>query len=252
MPKSIGARALRSKLQGFGMADHELDELVQLMRGHRHVGPGGDIVPAHETARHATIILGGVAAVQRRLEDGRRRIYSFHYPGDFCDLSHYALPGHDDAVGVQAITDCSVAIIDYKNIDALLSRTPTVGLALWRATMLDASISQHRSLNASTSALECVAHILCEQLALREKIGISTPILPLTQIDIADAAGLSVVHVNRVIQTLRGLDILSKQNHRVEVIDRKQLAEVARFDGLYLDMPQLLSNWVVKIDASPR
>jgi CRP-like cAMP-binding protein len=234
------------------MADHELDELVQLMRGHRHVGPGGDIVRAHESMRHVTILLDGVAAVQRRLEDGRRRIYSFQYPGDFCDLSHYVLPKRDDAVGVQAITDFSIAIIDYTSIDGLLARGPTFGLALWRATMLDASISRHRLLNASSSALEGVAHILCEQLALREKIGITTPILPLTQIDIADAAGLSVVHVNRVIQTLRGLDILSQENHRVEVVDRKQLAEVAGFDGLYLDMPQLLSNWVVQIDGSPR
>jgi CRP-like cAMP-binding protein len=234
------------------MADHELDELVHLMKGHRHVGPGGDIVRAHEPMRQATVLLGGVAALQRRLEDGRRRIYSFQYPGDFCDLSHYVLPSSNDAVGVQAVTDCSIAVIDYTSIEALLSRGPTFGLALWRATMLDTLISQHRLLNTSGSALEGVAHILCEQLALREKIGLTTPNLPLTQIDIADAAGLSVVHVNRVIQTLRALNILSKENHRLEVVDRKQLAEVAGFDGLYLDMPQLLSNWVVQIDGSPR
>jgi CRP-like cAMP-binding protein len=119
--------------------------------------------------------------------------------------------------------------------------------------MLEASIRQHRLQNASSApALERVADILCEQLALREAIGISSPILPLTQIDIADATGLSVVHVNQVIETLRGLDILSKENHRLEVIDRKQLAEVVGFDGLYLDMPRLLSNWIVKIDGSPR
>jgi hypothetical protein len=114
--------------------------------------------------------------------------------------------------------------------------------------MLEAMVSQHRLWTASNAAaLERVANLLCEQLALREAIGISSPILPLTQIDIADAAGLSVVHVNRVIQTLRGRDILSNGNHRLEVIDKQRLAQVAKFDGHYLNMPDLLANWVVQV-----
>jgi CRP-like cAMP-binding protein len=233
------------------MADAELGLLVRSMKHHRRVAAGDSVVGEQDSGKRSTVLLAGVAALQSRLEDGRRRIYSFRYAGDFCDLARYVLATPDDAAGVQAITDCSIAIVDYADIDILLSRSPTFALALWRATMLEAMVSQHRLWTASNAAaLERVANLLCEQLALREAIGISSPILPLTQIDIADAAGLSVVHVNRVIQTLRGRDILSNGNHRLEVIDKQRLAQVAKFDGHYLNMPDLLANWVVQVTES--
>ena len=78
-----------------------------------------------------------------------------------------------------------------------------------------------------------MAHLLCEQLARREAAGIHTPRLPFSQIDVADAAGLSVVHVNRTIQGLRSLGDLFKASH-IEVIDRERLEQLAKFDGLYL------------------
>jgi len=70
-------------------------------------------------------------------------------------------------------------------------------------------------------------------------------VLPFTQIDLADAAGLSVVHVNRTIQALRKLKVLSSASSAIEVIDRKQLAHIGHFDGHYLNMPQLLSHWTI-------
>ena len=72
--------------------------------------------------------------------------------------------------------------------------------------------------------------------------------MPITQVDVADAAALSIVHVNRTIQTLRSLNVLCKTSHAIEVIDRKQLAKIAGFDGRYLNMPQLVSGWVVQIE----
>jgi hypothetical protein len=55
------------------------------------------------------------------------------------------------------------------------------------------------------------------------------------------------VHVNRTIQTLRSLDVLSKESH-LDVIDRKQLARIGKFDGGYLDTPALLAKWTVRVD----
>jgi len=102
--------------------------------------------------------------------------------------------------------------------------------------MLEASIlRQWLSNSRKGSAVERVANLLCEQLVRREAIGITSPVLPLTQVDVADAASLSVVHVNRIIQTLRNSNVLSKANRAIEVVDRKQLAQIARFDGRYLE-----------------
>jgi CRP-like cAMP-binding protein len=93
-----------------------------------------------------------------------------------------------------------------------------------------------------------VAHLLCEQLARREAVGIHAPRLPLSQIDVADAAGLSVVHVNRTIQVLRKLNVLSRARQAIEVVDREHLERIAGFDGSYLNMPNLVSRWSVQIE----
>jgi len=106
--------------------------------------------------------------------------------------------------------------------------------AFWRGSMLEAAVYRQRLTKTNRgTALERVAHLLCEQLARREVVGIHTPRLPFSQIDVADAAGLSVVHVNRTIQNLRSLGVLSKASH-IEVIDRERLEQLAKFDGLYL------------------
>ena len=76
-------------------------------------------------------------------------------------------------------------------------------------------------------------------------------VVPITQVDVADAAALSIVHVNRTVQTLRSLNVLSKATHEIEIIDRKQLAKIGGFDGRYLNMPQLVSGWAIQIDSSP-
>ena len=95
-----------------------------------------------------------------------------------------------------------------------------------------------------------MAHLLCEQLARREAVGITCARLPISQIDVADAAGLSVVHVNRTIQNLRGRNILAAVSF-LDVTDKLQLAQIAKFDGRYLDMPKVLSGWAVRVEDPP-
>jgi hypothetical protein len=115
--------------------------------------------------------------------------------------------------------------------------------------MLEASISRQRLLNVSRRpALQRVAHLLCELIARREAIGINGVVIPLSQIDLADATGLSVVHVNRTVQGLRTLGILSPDSHAIEISDRERLIKLAGFDGRYLNMPQILSHWQISLE----
>jgi CRP-like cAMP-binding protein len=80
-----------------------------------------------------------MACSYKRDEAGSRRIFSFHHPGDFCDLHQFVLPERDGAIGVQALTDAVVAVIDHRDMDRLLAR-PKLAVAFWRATMLEAAI----------------------------------------------------------------------------------------------------------------
>jgi CRP-like cAMP-binding protein len=217
------------------MSNDELSVLVQFLKHQPRVPAGADIIHAAQSTGYSTLLLSGVACSYKRLEDGTRQIYSFQYPGDFCDLYRYVLPERDEAIAVQALSDCSIATLGYSDIEQLLERCPRLGLAFWRATMLEASILREWLSNTRRgSAVRRVANLLCEQLARREAIGIASPVVPVTQIDVADAAALSIVHVNRTIQTLRSLNVLSKSSHGIEVADRKQLARIAGFDGRYL------------------
>ena len=247
---SSSTRPLALKFKSLGIDADGLDVIVQVVKQRARVSAGADVIRPGDSATHSTLLLDGTACSYKRNEDGGRHIHSFQHAGDFCDLYRYVVPERDDAVGIQALTDCSVAIIDYRDLDRLLAQ-PKLALAFWRATMLEGAIYRERLANASRgTALEQVANLLCEQLARREAVGISGGRLPLSQIDVADAAALSVVHVNRTIQTLRSRNILSKASH-LEVIDRKQLAQIAKFDGRYLNMPQLLSRWTVRVEEEP-
>jgi len=242
--RTTAIRALALKFKSVGIETDEVDVLVQFLKHQPGVLAGADIIHAAQSAGRSTLLLAGVACSYKRLEDGSRQIYSFQYPGDFCDLFRFVLPDRDEAMAVQALTECSVATIDDADIEELLAQRPQIGLALWRTTMLEGSILRERLLNARRgSALQSVANLLCEQLVRREAIGMTGSIVPITQVDIADAAALSIWHVNRTIQALRSLNVLCRASHAIEVIDRKQLAKIAGFDGRYLSMPQLVSGW---------
>src|ERR1044071_525842 len=244
---------LIQKLRSLGLdKDTELDAILNRIKVRAGTRRGEDFIASGRSARHSTVLLEGVACLYERLQDGNRQIYAFQYPGDFCDLHQHVLPETNNEVAVAAITDCSLGIIEHKDLEQLIAQHPSLGLALWRASMLEASIFRKRLLNVGRQpALQRVAHLLCEQLARRESVGINSATIPLAQMDLADAAGLSIVHVNRVFQELRRLNILSKEGRTINVVDRERLVGLASFDGNYLNMPQLLSHWQVKIESTP-
>lgn len=240
------------KLRSLGVErDTELEAVLNRIKVRAGTRRGEDIIAPGKSSRHSTLLLAGVACLYERLPNGNRQIYAFQYSGDFCDLHRHVLPETNNDVAVAALTDCSIGIIEHKNVEQLIAQYPSLGLALWRASMLEASIFRKRLLNVGRQpALQRVAHLLCEQLARREAVGINGATIPLTQMDLADAAGLSIVHINRTFQELRRLDILSKGSRTIKVVNRNRLAILAGFDGNYLNMPQLLAHWHVKMDSA--
>jgi CRP-like cAMP-binding protein len=222
------------------------------MKVKAHASRGEDIVSPGNASSYLRVLLDGVACSYERLTDGNRQIYAFQYPGDFCDLARHVLPESSNEVAVAALTDCLIGIIEQRDLEQLIAQHPTLGLALWRATMLEASIFRQRLLNVGRQpALQRVAHLLCEQLARCEAVGINSTTIPLTQVDLADAVGLSIVHINRTVQELRRLGIVSTKGRAIEVVDRSALGTLASFDGQYLNMPQMLSHWQISIERDP-
>jgi CRP-like cAMP-binding protein len=225
-------------------ASADLEAFWKLVKVREKVDRGETIAGTMDMAKRFTVLLEGVACFSTHHEDGTRQIHAFHYRGDFPGLHNFMFPQPGEPSEVQALTGCCIGMIDSAELEQAMVRHPALGRALWRAALTEASIFRQRLVISRRSAQQRVAHLLCEQLT---RLEIAKGVIPLTQIDIADAAGLSVVHINRVFQDLRQLGVLSKQR-LIEVMDRDHLQRLAAFDAGYLDMSESLCRWDLRIE----
>jgi CRP-like cAMP-binding protein len=250
--KEVGGRfaPLRQKLMRLGVdRESDLNVIMSRFRLGRRLDRGEDILPAGSSPKHSTVLIEGIACLYARLSDGGRQIFAFQYPGDFCDLSRHMLKPAATEAAVAAVTPCSIGVIENAVLEQLLTQYPTLGMALWRSTCLEAGALQAKLLSGRQTALQRVAHLLCELFTQQVSAGIEDRVIPVSQIDLADATGLSVVHVNRTIKVLQVLGVLSKAGRSMKVVDLDRLAGLTAFEASYLRIPppQPLFRWHVEI-----
>ena|SRR5438128_595584 len=182
------------------------------------------------------LILEGFACRSKTTDSGKRQILSIHIPGDIPDLQtlHLHVMDHD----LTTLCPCTVGFIPHDALRHLTRERPLVAEALWRDTLIDAAVFREWIVNVGRRpALARLAHLLAEIGRRLETVGLSNGNqfdLPMTQIDMADALGLSAVHVNRVVQELRRDGLLELRKQSVSLRDLPRLKEVAEFDDLYL------------------
>jgi CRP-like cAMP-binding protein len=228
-----------------GITDRaEVEAFWKLVKIQNEVGRGQTIVGSTNQAKRFTVLLKGVACLSTRHEDGARQIHAFHHAGDFLGLQNFLFPQTEELSEVQALTGCSVGTIERDTMDQAIQRYPTLGQALWQAAFAEAGGFRRRLVVSRRPALKRVAHVLSELLA---RLGTNNGAIPLTQTDVADAADLSAVHVNRIFQELRELGVLAKRR-LIEVVNLKRLHELADFDARLLNTGEASPRWIVRID----
>ncbi|WP_428658916.1 Crp/Fnr family transcriptional regulator [Reyranella sp.] len=234
---------LREKLRSPGGAiGKEVDAVLN--RTKPRIGRGEIIAGPAFSGKQFAVLLEGLACMATRNDNGARQIYAFYYPGDFLALHDFLRPESREHIEIEALSNCSIGTINRDILERAIQRRPMLGQALWQAAMIEARIFRQRLVMARWPALQRVAHLLCEQ---RARLGAHERVIPLTQIDVADATGLSVVHINRLFQELRQLGVLSKQR-TIKVVNKERLQELAAFDPGYLDPGEALSYWDLYID----
>jgi len=239
-------RPASQQLNALGVTERaDLQAFWKLVKGRDRVVRGQTIVRSTDLAARFTVLLEGVACLSIRHEDGARQVHTFYHAGDFLGLQSFLFPQTEEPSEVQALTGCSFGTIDRNAMDQAIHHYPALGRALWRAAFTEMAVFRQRLMVSRRPALQRVTHLLSEQLA---RLGVEQGVIPLTQIDVADAAGLSVVHVNRVFQELRELGVLAQQR-LIEVVNRKRLHELAAFDAGYLNPGAASSRWDLRIDA---
>ena len=239
------AMLLQKLEQAMVLSDAERQTISELPEHVLRVKRREDIVDGSKPTR-LHLLHTGIAGRYTLLGEGQCQITAFLIPGDCCDLRALLMGDMDHSVA--AFSPCEVAVVPHQRLFAAIENHPRLALALWADTLLDAAIHREWVANvARRSAYARTAHLLCEIWFRLKSMGLShdhTFDLPLTQGDLGDATGLSVVHVNRTIRQLRedGLIRLSK-GRVVQLLDWERLTEVAEFDPAYLRVADLGSRF---------
>src|SRR5262245_55668992 len=125
-----GLSSADRSLRGAGvMGDGTLDAFATLMQVREGIGRGDSLVGASSPATHFSLLLEGAACSFTRDKEGARHIHAFRYPGDFLGLQDFLLPGSHESVEVEALSTCTVGIVDA----GLLQHHSAATRALWRA-----------------------------------------------------------------------------------------------------------------------
>ena len=195
-----------------------------------------DIIREGASPQFAYLILSGWACRYKTLEDGRRQIISFLLPGDLSDFNAFSSRLMDHSVG--ALTDIEYIEAPKKTLDQIGADHPRITQAMILDGLVAASIQREWTVNlGQRTASERMAHLFCEiyhRLAAIEMAHKGHIILPLTQIDLADTVGISAVHVNRILQDLRGRGLIQWRNADLYIPDLPSLMRAGLFNPNYL------------------
>jgi CRP-like cAMP-binding protein len=195
-----------------------------------------DLVTQGEPLAKAVVLREGWAIRYRTLRDGRRQIMNFLLPGDMFDLCAFLLTASDHSVGT--ITPCTVHYVPVAAITDLFRRWPRLGAAMWKSALQEEATLRERILSLGRrSARERAAHLLYELWVRLGDVGLRNGIsfdLPLTQVELADALGLTPVHVSRTLRHLRQQGLIDIRRRHVTILRPRDEAQYGEFAGDHL------------------
>jgi CRP-like cAMP-binding protein len=204
----------------------------------RKVGAGSDLIREGDLPSCIYVMLKGWAVRYKILENGRRQISAFLLPGDLFDLNLYILRAMDHSVG--AISSMSVAEISPTGFEELIDHHPRITKALMLHQLAMVAVERESVSNVGQrNAYQRVAHLFAELFARLRPIGETDGNsfrLPPTQSDLADATGMTVVHVNRMLGRLRREKLIRLDRKKLTLLNPPDLRRVALFDDNYLHL----------------
>jgi CRP-like cAMP-binding protein len=192
---------------------------------------GDELIAEGQVARRPRFIVSGWANSQRVLADGRRQTFGFLLPGDGLGVCLRRSP--PALCSVVAAT--ALETVDAEPLMEVIQsgRSPGLGNAIIAAARLDdILVLDHMTRLGSQTAYERVAHLLLELQHRLELAGLGDSHrfpMPLTQEMLADALGLSIVHINRTLQQLRRDRLIELRSGVAVLLDREALILLADF-----------------------
>lgn len=225
------------KLQGFAeLTEQEIQAVERLTSKPRHFRPRQDLIREGDRPGPVFVMLEGWAFRYKVLPSGSRQVMAFMMPGDACDLNIGMLAEMDHSI--QTATSAKVATISRDDMDALMDEHPGFARAMYVAQLVDEGTLRAWivSLGRRNSS-ERTAHLLLELYVRAVRSGVAghdEMDLPLSQSVLADALGMSPVHLNRTLQELRRSNAITLRRGVLHIQDPMALTSFSGFDENYL------------------
>jgi CRP-like cAMP-binding protein len=213
------------------LSEEEQSAILRLPSRARQAAANRDIVRLGETTDHACFVVDGLVARFGQNAEGARQITAFLIPGDVADLHSAVLPQATSAL--QALTTTTILQVPHADLHGVAKAYPGIAEAFWRECMIHAGILSQWVVNVGRrDALTRMAHLLCE-MAVRYG-AFNSYRFPATQTHLADATGMTPVHVNRTLRTLREHGLAAARPRLVQILDWDRLQRAGEFDSGYL------------------
>ncbi len=218
------------------LSEEEIDFLEGLQNNTLKVDRGLDFIEEGGDLRTTFIVIEGWAARYCLLSDGRRQILSYALPGDILGL-HVNFRA-TATYSASALTPLKLAAVDPRRIIEISQKFPIIASGLSWCTAREYAILGDQAIRLGRlSARQRLAHLFLElwhRLNLLKSNNDNWLEIPMTQRDLADTLGMSLVHTNRSLKSLRDVDLISVTKNQVRLNDIKALIELSEFNAEHL------------------
>jgi CRP-like cAMP-binding protein len=220
------------------LAREDRDAVLRLEGEVRTLKRHEDIVKAGDSPKAAVVVLGGFLQRYVSRRDGSRQIHAFYVPTDAPSLESLHLDVMDN--NLCAVVQSTVGLVAHSDLRRLMHDRPNVQALMWRSSLIQAAMFREWLMrNSRLAADAAMAHLFCEIYTRSRAAGLvegGSCDMPVTQEMLADALGLTGVHVNRTLQTLRDTGMVEHKSGRLLVYDYERLASFGDFDPAYLHL----------------
>ena len=188
---------------------------------------GTSIQRENEAGSGLHVLRRGLMMSYVLLQDGSRQILRFIFPGD---LIGTATMVYDEATETTvALSEVVVCSVDRGALGAMFEEHPRIAALVFALSQVErVALTDRLAALGRTSAKARVGALLLE---FRDRLGVERPSfsLGLTQEEIADATGLTAVHVNRMLRQLEEEALIERASGRVTMLDERALVRVANY-----------------------
>jgi CRP-like cAMP-binding protein len=228
------------KLENFApLSSEDRRVLAEATSQSRHVPARTDIIAEGQRADDVHLVVEGFACRYKILPDGKRHIMAYLVPGDLCDVHMFILKAMDHSIST--LSECRVVDVPHDCILRMLER-PAIARALWWSALVDEATLREWLVNiGGRPGEQRLAHLLCELLMRLQTVGLAdgnSYELPITQSELGETVGLTLVHINRVLQRLRARELITLRNRRLVINDAQALKAFSEFNPNYLHLAE--------------